>query len=153
MRRRVFAFSTVGLPALFLATREAAAEPPVDKDKEGRAVLGNDVVAIWTDKKVIPGTAENSFVWRGARWQFASPQNLALFAANPTRYAPEYGGHCAVSMAAGKLTRIAKPSWSIYQGRLFFNYDDRVKQNFDYNGTAGIVSTADGQWRAKYGNL
>jgi YHS domain-containing protein len=150
LRRQLMTGSAL---VIVFATREAAAEPPVHRDNEGRAVLGYDIVAFWTEKKAVPGSPAYSFNWRGARWLFSSPQNLALFASDPLKYAPAYGGHCAVSMAEGKLTKIAKPSWSLYQGRLYFNYDDRVKQTFDFKNTSDFVRRADENWAAKYANL
>lgn len=153
MKRRLVLRAILAGPAVVLAARDAAAEPPVFRDSQGQAVLGYDVVAFWTEKKAVLGNAANSFTWRGALWLFASPGNLALFAANPAKYAPEYGGHCAVSMASGKLTSIGEPAWSMVQGRLYFNYDKRVKETFDFRGTESFIKRADDNWKSKYGNL
>lgn len=153
MHRRRLAATLVGAAIGASLTLPAAAEPPVFRDNEGRAILGYDVVAFWTEKKSIRGRDEFSVAWRGARWLFASAENKAQFAADPAKYAPEYGGHCTVSMAGGKLTRIREPAWSIYRGKLYLNYDKRVKDTFDFNDTNGFVRDADQNWRAKYANL
>lgn len=153
MHRRNFVAAIGGMSIVSLLAGEAAAEPPVFRDREGRAILGYDVVMFWTAKKAVRGRDEYSFSWRGARWLFASAENQALFAANPTKYAPEYGGHCTVSMADGKLTPISEPAWSIYRGRLFLNYSKRVKDTFDFGSTDGFVQKADDNWKAKYANL
>jgi YHS domain-containing protein len=57
------------------------------------AIHGYDTVAYFTEKKAVKGTAEIMHRWKGATWQFASAANRDMFAANPGKYAPQYGGY------------------------------------------------------------
>ena len=57
------------------------------------AIHGYDTVAYFTEKKAVKGTVEINHRWKGATWQFASAANRAMFAANPEKYAPQYGGY------------------------------------------------------------
>ena len=43
----------------------------------------------------------------------------ALFTANPTRYAPRYGGYCSLGLAAGEYAIGDPEAWSIVDGKLY----------------------------------
>ena len=62
-------------------------------DEFGVAIKGYDTVAYHTEGRPVKGKSVFSFKWNDAVWHFASTENLALFAANPERYAPQYGGY------------------------------------------------------------
>jgi YHS domain-containing protein len=59
----------------------------------GVAIKGYDSVAYHTEARAVKGDSEFSYVWNDAKWYFASAKNRELFAANPERYAPQYGGY------------------------------------------------------------
>ncbi len=59
----------------------------------GVAIKGYDTVAYHTEGRAVKGQRKYSQKWNDARWYFASAENLDLFAANPERYAPQYGGY------------------------------------------------------------
>jgi hypothetical protein len=58
----------------------------------GVAIKGYDPVAYFTEGHPVKGKKEFEFTWQDARWRFSSADNRDLFAANPERYAPKYGG-------------------------------------------------------------
>ncbi len=41
----------------------------------------------------VKGQKEFQQEWQGATWRFSSQEHLALFQANPEKYAPQYGGY------------------------------------------------------------
>ena len=95
------------------------------------AVGGYDTVAFFTVKRALQGKREFSVEWMGEKWLFASAENLALFKANPEKYAPQYGGHCAWCVSenciCGRPARIAITaqinshySKVLYKGRRYF---------------------------------
>ena len=57
------------------------------------AIEGYDSVAYFTQKKAVPGRLEFSYRWKNAIWQFASAQHRNMFANNPEKFAPQYGGY------------------------------------------------------------
>jgi hypothetical protein len=65
----------------------------VNTDEFGVAIKGYDTVAYHTEGRPVKGKRVFSFKWNDAVWHFANTENLALFAANPERYAPQYGGY------------------------------------------------------------
>jgi len=59
---------------------------------DGVALGGTDPVAYFVDNRPVQGKARHAFEWNGATWHFATAQNRDSFAAEPDRYAPQYGG-------------------------------------------------------------
>ena len=70
----------------------ALADPPVNRDDEGVAIKGYDPVAYFTQGKAVKGSRDHAYKWRESNWYFSSVSHRDLFAADPERYAPQYGG-------------------------------------------------------------
>ena len=66
---------------------------PVNTGWFGIAIKGYDTVAYHTENRAEKGKSEFSHEWNDAKWLFASAGNRDLFASNPERYAPQYGGY------------------------------------------------------------
>jgi YHS domain-containing protein len=82
----VFAFLAIGFSP-------GRAVDKVSKSKSGVAIRGFDTVAFHTDKRAVKGKKEFSYQWNDATWYFKSAENRDLFAADPLRYAPQFGGY------------------------------------------------------------
>jgi hypothetical protein len=85
-----------GVVVLALLTIEfspAIAVDKVFKSKSGVAIRGLDPVAFHTDKRAVKGKKEFSYQWNDARWYFKSAENRDLFASDPLRFAPQFGGN------------------------------------------------------------
>jgi len=109
------------------------------------AVEGADVVAYFTQGRHVEGTWEHSHLWNGADWRFSSAENLRLFAENPEKYAPRYGGYCAYAVAQGSLASIDPEAWSIVEGRLYLNYSKSVRETW-LKDVQGYIKQADRNW-------
>jgi len=87
------------LPGLVLATMMATHALAGDKDKivnadvSPVAIKGYDTVAYFTEQRAVKGKEEFEFGWEGVRWLFSSAANRDLFAADPDRFIPQYGGN------------------------------------------------------------
>lgn len=91
-QRLICALAAV-LLVLLLAAHAAWAKHPINKDKNGWAVKGYDVVAYFTLGQPARGTDEYTHVWQKAIWRFVNFKHLQAFKADPERYAPQYGGY------------------------------------------------------------
>ena len=112
----------------------------------GIAIQGFDVVSFHTERKSKTGKPEFYVDWKGARWRFSTPENRDLFAANPTQYAPQYGGWCAYAMARGyQATTDVRNAWTLHQGKLYLNYSVGIKASWEQEKKASIPR-ADGNW-------
>jgi hypothetical protein len=87
------------------------------------------------------------YAWNGASWLFSSRNNLESFKANPDRYAPRYGGYCAYGMAMGHKAPTEVETWSIVNDKLYFNYNEKVKETWSKD-RPGMIKKADEVWPA-----
>jgi YHS domain-containing protein len=111
----------------------------------GTGAGGFDVVAYVNAGRPVQGSAQFSHVWNGATWRFANAANRDAFAAEPERFAPAYGGHCAWAAAQGYKAKGDPRHWKIVGGRLFLNYDASVQKTWETD-IPGFIVSADGNW-------
>lgn len=109
------------------------------------AVRGYDVVAYFTESRPVEGKRDFSHKWNGAEWHFSSAKNRDLFAANPEKYAPQYGGWCAWAVSQGYTASIDPQAWRIVGGKLYLNYSKSVQQQWAQN-VAGNITKGDRNW-------
>ncbi|MFY7839183.1 MAG: YHS domain-containing (seleno)protein [Lacibacter sp.] len=91
------------------------------------ALRGYDVVAFYTEGKAITGSDKFMYSWKNVKWFFASANHLFLFKADPAKYEPQYGGYCAYGLARGYKAPTVADTWYILDGKLYFNYNQKVK--------------------------
>lgn len=78
---------------IFTWTTQASAFEEVNQNFFGVAIKGYDPVAYFTEGDAVKGKKKFSYVWNEAKWYFVSAANRDLFASDPERYAPQYGGY------------------------------------------------------------
>jgi YHS domain-containing protein len=127
-----------------VATPALAAEPQVYAES-GIALGGTDPVAYFTDGLPTQGTAAHSHDWNGAEWRFASEANRAAFAADPARYAPQYGGYCAWAVAEGYTAPTDPDAWKIVEDKLYLNFSRGVQRRWQRD-IPGNITRADANW-------
>jgi hypothetical protein len=76
-----------------LAVSCSSTMSPVNTGSDGIAIKGYDPVAYFTMGKSVKGSEQFVHEWQGARWMLANSEHLALFSAQPEKYAPQYGGY------------------------------------------------------------
>src|SRR5689334_1535984 len=134
--------------AALLAASTAIAGERIDKDADGVAILGYDTVAYFTDGHPVKGSPDFEYAWQDARWRFASAEHRTVFASNPERYAPQFGGFCTGGMGLGVLAPIIDPeAWVIVDGRLYFHHDKEARDETAADPQASIAAAAE-QWQA-----
>lgn len=90
----------------------------------GIAIKGYDPVAYFTKSRAMKGSEKFAHKWLGAPWHFANARHRDLFAAEPIKYAPQFGGYCADGVAYGQSTANIDPeAWRVISGKLYLNYD------------------------------
>jgi len=148
--RRTVLMAVAGL----LFSAHALAAPPVNTLKAGlfggrsdSAILGYDPVAYFTVGKPVKGLDNLVVDWMGAKWKFASQANLALFMADPEKYAPQYGGYCAYGVSQDNLVSVDPDKFKIIDGKLYLNYDADVQVMW-LKEPAGFIRQADAKFQA-----
>jgi hypothetical protein len=99
-------------------------------DPFGVAIKGYDTVAYFTEGRAIKGKKEFEFSWRDAHWHFVSAAHRDMFAANPERYAPKFGGFCANGMSKGKMAAADPEAWTIVDGKLYMKFNKAVRDRW-----------------------
>ena len=112
----------------------------------GKAIRGYDPIAYFTQSKPVEGKSEFTHQWMGAKWQFATAANRDSFAANPAKYAPQYGGYCAWAVSQGYTASIDPEAWKIVDGKLYLNYSKSVQQQWLAGGVPKLIKQADTNW-------
>jgi YHS domain-containing protein len=112
---------------------------------ESGAIKGYDPDAFFTESKAVKGEKEITYDWNGATWHFATKKNKDLFAADPEKYAPQYGGYCAYGTADGHKAPTETDTWTIDNNKLYFNYNQKVKELWNKD-IPGLIKKADEQW-------
>lgn len=97
-------------------------------EKNGVAINGYDAVAYFTKNTAIEGKEAFSFVWSETKWLFSSQETLDAFKANPTKYAPQYGGFCAFGVSEKHKSPTDPDAWTIIDDKLYLNYSKKVKE-------------------------
>ncbi|HEY9536347.1 MAG TPA: YHS domain-containing (seleno)protein [Kiloniellaceae bacterium] len=134
-----------------LAAGPALALDPVFSE-DGLAIRGYDPVAYFNDGRPVEGKDEFTYSHEGTVWRFATAANRDAFAADPARYAPQYGGYCAWAVSQGYTAPIDPDAWSIENGKLYLNYSESVQQQWAED-IPGNISKADANWpEIKSGN-
>jgi hypothetical protein len=107
------------LTGLFATSLLVAATVPARAQEPVLAIKGYDPVAYFTDGKPVRGTPEFEYTWDEHRWRFSNAEHLAQFAANPARYAPQFGNYCAMALALGQIVVADPENWLISDGKLY----------------------------------
>ena len=90
-----------------------------------------DPVAYFTEGRYIAGTADHTYEWADATWQFSSAENRDLFASNPDAVCASVRRLSALGLSLkDTLHRSIPNAWKIVDGKLYLNYDARIQQRW-----------------------
>ena len=138
----------IGALLLSLQSAIALAGSPVDpvnKDHASIAIKGYDTVAYFKDGKPVKASGQYSHSWNGATWQFSSEETRNLFAADPAKYAPQFGGYCAWAVGHGYTANIDPEAWKIIEGKLYLNYNKDIQKKWQAD-SANWIGEAERNW-------
>ena len=114
-------------------------------ESNGVAIKGYDPVAFFKESKPVRGKDDLRFEYKGSTFVFANGDNRAAFAADPAKYAPQYGGYCALGTARGYKADIDAATFTVIDGRLYLNYNTQVQREWAAD-RARFIRQADERW-------
>jgi hypothetical protein len=114
------------------------------RDGEGLAIQGYDVIS-YLSGHAEKGLKELSIEQDGTTWLFAAAGNHRLFAKDPRRYLPAYGGFCAYSIAKGYPATADPRVFTTAGGRLYLFFDQAVKTVWEQDHNR-FIGKADQNW-------
>jgi YHS domain-containing protein len=147
-RHLMLAAAAFAAPLAFAAPAFADGGVYVDVEaEEAVAISGYDAVSYFQGNGApAMGNARFSVTWNGADWHFANQANADAFKANPTAYAPQYGGHCAWAMSRGSLAPGDATLYKIVDGKLYLNFNEGVQQTW-LKDIPGYIAKSDPAWK------
>jgi YHS domain-containing protein len=119
--------ATLLLAVTAVAAAAQAGHGPQNIDDNGVILKGFDAVAFHTQNAPVQGSPSLTATHDGAIYHFASAANRDAFKANPARYAPAYGGYCAMGVSIGKKLDGDPAAFSVVDGKLYLNVNPEVR--------------------------
>lgn len=114
-------------------------------DANGVILDGYDPVAFYTDNMPVKGDAAFQYKYDNAVYYFASQRHLDLFRANPEKFKPQFGAWCAYAVSLGRVAPIDVNTFSIVDGRLFVQHNQRAVNGWNKD-VPGNIGKADKYW-------
>ncbi len=115
----------------------------------GVAIAGYDTVAYFKQDKAVLGDPKITHDWGGAAWHFITEENRAAFVSNPKRFAPQYGGFCALSATTEELTPGNPIVWNIVDDKLYLNASSAVEQVW-LSRSQELIEKANENWNKMF---
>jgi YHS domain-containing protein len=134
----------ISAPAALAQTNRNVAEYNLQANV---GLKGYDPVSYFAEggAQALPGNPEIRLDYQGVTYYFAKVANRELFAQDPEKFEPTYGGWCAYAMASGSKVDIQPGIYTIHGKRIHFFVSRRAKQNFDAD-VIGYETRADEFW-------
>ena len=117
----------------------------INVDATGLMIRGYDPVAYFTEGRPVPGRADISMEYDGAKYLFSSTANRDAFNADPEKYVPQYGGYCAFGVAMRKKFDIDPSSWRIVDSKLYLNLNPSILEQWSAD-TKGYIKKSEKYW-------
>ncbi len=111
----------------------------------GFAMSGYDPVSFFYADAPQHGAVSYAVMWKGVTWLFSTPENQAMFEANPRAFAPQFGGYCAVGVSSGHLVSGDPESFEIIDGALYMLHSPEVQERWDQDHDF-FLNRALGNW-------
>lgn len=130
-----------------------AGEPISKSGLSGVTIGGHDTVAYHSPEAIekheaTEGSKKHVAKWGGATWRFSSEANRDAFLADPEKYRPAYGGHCANALSLGEgLIKTDGETWEIFEDRLYVFYAPRGRTRWNDGNWKDYKVDADRAWQ------
>lgn len=145
LHRRRFITAATGFGLVAALPGVALARAPQVYAEDGIAIDGTDPLSYFTEATPIAGSPDFTHDWNGATWRFTSAANRDRFAADPTAFAPQYGGYCAYAVSEGSIAPTVPEAWKIVENKLYLNFSPRFQRRWERDIPARIKA-GDANW-------
>jgi YHS domain-containing protein len=145
MRLSTLIKSTFLTSALLISNLSFAANIEVNANGNDLAIKGYDTVSYFTKGAPTKGSNKFTAAYNGAIYQFSTANNRDLFNADPSKYAPQYGGFCAFGVTMNKKFDTDPMAWHIRGEKLYLNLNKNVQKKW-VTDIPGYIETAQTNW-------
>jgi hypothetical protein len=112
---------------------------------DGVALRGYDAVAYFVEGQPVKGLPVHSYRYRDSLFLFSTAGNQQKFAADPAKYAPQFGGFCALGTANGYKVKTEPDAFKVVGGKLYLNYNRKVLELWTLD-EPGYIKRANANW-------
>lgn len=131
--------------AILLSSATFAADIDQSADANDVAIKGYDPVSYFTASEPQQGSDTYTATYKNAIYKFTSAENRDAFRANPTKYAPQFGGFCALGTAMGKKFETDPLAWKIVDHKLYLNLNSDIQSRW-LGDIPGYIKEANSTW-------
>lgn len=131
--------------SLLASSFSFAADIDMNANANDVAISGYDTVAYFTDGKATQGSTQYTATYKNAIYQFSSAEHRDLFRSNPEKYAPQFGGFCAMGVALERKLDVDPQAFKIVNEKLYLNLNPAVQQKW-LSDVPGNIDTALNNW-------
>jgi YHS domain-containing protein len=130
---------------LAISSLSFAADIDINANANDLAIHGYDAVSYFTDSKASKGDPNYTATYKSAIYQFSSDENREIFQNNPEKFAPQFGGFCAMGVALNKKLDTDPTAWKIVDGKLYLNLNKAVQKKW-LSDVPTYLETANRVW-------
>lgn len=141
-RRR---FVQLGLAAMLAPSMVRGETQRVSTGGGESAIQGYDTYAYWAVATPVEGAEAHTVTYKGVPWRFATQEDAAAFAADPGRFAPQFGGFCTRAMSFKKVVDGDPKVWRIFEDGLYLFAKPVGGRKFDGNEVE-MIAKAQAHW-------
>ena len=131
--------------SLLSAQLSFAADIDTYADENDVAISGYDAVSYFENDQPLLGSQRFSATYKNGIYLFANANSRDRFKADPEKYAPQFGGYCAMGVVLHKKLPTDPHAFRIVDGKLYLNLNKTV-QNKWMEDIPGNISTAEKVW-------
>ena len=124
----------------------STSQPAVNRNGDGIAVSGYDVVAYFDQKQAMKGNPLITSSYQGAAYRFISEEHRVAFSKDPEHFIPQYGGFCAYGASQGHKAPADPEAWTVLDDKLYLNYNRQVQKTF-LKDPSEKLKDADTNWK------
>ncbi|MEQ8801666.1 MAG: YHS domain-containing (seleno)protein [Haliea sp.] len=131
--------------AITFSAGSFAADLQINADGNDLAIHGYDAVSYFSKSGPVEGSAEYTASYKDAIYRFANAKNRDSFRADPEKYAPQFGGYCAMGVALNQKLDIDPMAYRVVDGKLYLNLNKQVQKKW-MEDIPGNIETAERNW-------
>lgn len=109
------------------------------------AVGGYDPMGYFLTRQPVKGSPFLELLYQGTTWRFSSESNRGAFQSDRAKFAPQFGGYCALSISEGKVIVGSPTAWRIEGGKLYLFRDKSALAEW-VKDAKGHLSNAEMRW-------
>jgi YHS domain-containing protein len=117
----------------------------LNAEPDGLVLHGYDPVAYFASNAAVQGNPKYKAAYKGATYYFVSDNHRKLFKKDPARYAPQYGGYCAMAVSMGQLEDADPKMFVVHRDKLLVQRNEKAHKMF-MSDPDMFHEKADQQW-------